>query len=215
MTMKSLRIYIICCVIVIIGLTNCSKSTYDGDTIILLGTESYVIPLNDMIPDSLKVVFPNYLGEIPEGYIPANIEGEYLISKKEFCHSNFVNLFDNLDMHLRITKQHNRVAKVEFYEGGTVVTDTAYIMGTDQSFTLYFTEEKEMLFMGNTAKVQRCVVITGEKTDAGISNLMFGNIILKAYQGDNPFIGNFIPGWYFIYKDEDGLSENCEWFDNQ
>lgn len=196
-------------------LISCDKNTYDEDTIILLGTESYVTPLNALIPDSLKVEFPKYLGEIHTGYIPPNIEGEYLISKKEFCHSNFVNLFDNLDMHLRITKQHNRVAKVEFDEGGTVVTDTAYVMGTDQLFTLYFTEQKEILFYSNISKVDRCVVITGEITDTGIKNLMFGNIILKAYQGNNPFIGNFIPGWYFIYKDNDGVSENYNWFDNQ
>lgn len=33
-------------------------------------------------------------------------------------------------------------------------------------------------------------------------------------QGQNPFVGSFIPGWYFIYKDQDGLAENCDWFDN-
>lgn len=214
--MKLLRlIYLICCAFVVIMFMSCSKKTYDEESIILLGTESYVVPLNNFIPDSLKVTFPNNIGEIPSGYIPPNIEGEYVISQKEFCHSNFINLFDKLDMHLRISKQHNRVAKVEFDEGGTVVTDTAFIMGKDQLFTLYFYEQKNMAFYGNSFRVDRCVVITGEKTDTGIKNLMFGNVILDAKQGENPFIGNFIPGWYFIYKDKDGLSENCDWFDHQ
>lgn len=204
---------IICFIFVLIGLTNCNKNTYD-ETIVLLGKEAYVIPLNDLLPDTLKSKFQLHMGVMPEGYIPPNIEGEYVISPKEFTYSNFVNLFDNMDMYLRITKQHNRIATVEFYEGGTVVTDTAFIMGSGQLFTLYFKEEKGMTAYGYTSEIERCVVITGEKADQGIKNLVFGNIILEAKQGGNPFIGNFIPGWYFIYKDKDGLSENCNWFDN-
>lgn len=208
------RVTIACCISVLMGFTNCNKSNYEGDTIVLLGTESYVVPIEDMIPDSLEVKFPNYIGGIHVGYIPPNIEGEYVISKKEFCHSNFINLSDNLDVHLRITEQHNRTAKVELYEEGDVVTDTAYVMGNGQLFTLYFREFKELTLNDYTAQVERSVVITGEKTEEGIKDLMFGNIILNAWQGDNPFIGGFIPGWYFIYKDKDGLSENCDWFDH-
>ena len=206
---------IICCLFSLVWFTSCNKESSCGDTIILLGTESYITTLNDMIPDSLQVVFPQHFGQIPEGYIPPNVEGAYKISQKEYCYSNFVNLFDNTEMYLRITEQHNRKATVELYEGSTVVTDTAYVMGHDQFFTLYFLERKEMTLNYYTALVDRCVVISGEKTNAGINNLMFGSIILNAYQGSNPFIGNFVPGWYFIYKDKDGLSENCNWFDNQ
>ena len=200
---------------ILVGFTSCNKNSSYGETVILLGTESYIVTLDDMLPDSLKVVFPQHFGQIPEGYIPPNVEGEYKINQKEFCYSNFVNLFDNTDMYLRISKQHNRKATIEFYEGGTVITDTAYVMGYDQYFTLYFREIKEMTLSDHTAAVDRCVVFSGEKTAEGIKDLKFGSIILNAQQGDNPFIGNFIPGWYFIYRDKFGLSENCNWFDNQ
>lgn len=209
------EVYLICCMLAVIAFTGCDKNTYDEETIILLGTESYVVPLTDMLPDSHEADFMSHIGNITEGFIPPNIDGEYLISEKEFCYSNLVNVFDNHDMHLRVSNQHNRVAAVELYEEGTVVTDTAFIMGTGPMFTLYFTEQKEIVVMGNTSRVDRCVVITGEKTDAGIKNLIFANIILNVVQNDNPFIDPFEPGHYFIYRDKDGLSENFEWFDNR
>ncbi len=191
-------------------LFSCSKDS--DDTIILLGKERYVVPMKEMIPDSLYTKFVTLMGGTPEGFIPPNIEGEYLISEKQFCHSNFIDLSDHQDMHLRISNQHNRVANVEFHEGETIYTDTAFIMGSGQHFTLYLTEERNMTFFADFA-ITRCVVITGEKTAQGIKNLHFGSVILDAENGGNPFLGNFIPGWYFIYKDKDGLSEHCQWFD--
>lgn len=198
----------------LLGLTHCQKAE-DGDTVILLGKEKYVIPLEDIIPDSLQTAFPSHLGDIPRGYIPPNVEGEYVISKKQFCYANLIPLHDDQDMHLRISNQHNRVANVELYEYGTVCTDTAFIMGSGQRFTLYLTEERITEVYGTQCSNTRCVVITGEKTSNGIRDLRFGNIILDAKDNGNPYISSYIPGMYFIYKDQDGLAENCDWFDHQ
>ena len=126
--MKKL-IFILCTITLWCGLSGCQKNNGDGNDIILLGKELYVVPLGNILPDSLKLVFPAYFGNIPQGYIPPNIEGEYAISKKEFCHSNFIDLSDTLDIHLRITYQHNRVACVKLHEGSIVCTDTAFVMG--------------------------------------------------------------------------------------
>ena len=197
----------------IIGICcSCTKENDSNDAVILLGKEAYVVPMMEMIPDSLQNKFLLQMENPPKGFIPPNIEGEYLISEKQFCHSNFVDLSDHEDMHLRITNQHNRVANVEFHEGETIYTDTAFIMGSGQRFTLYMTEQRD-LFFHTSYSVTRCVVITGEKTADGIRGLRYGSIILAADNGGNPFLGTFMPGWYFIYKDKDGLSENCHWFD--
>ncbi|MBQ6306143.1 MAG: hypothetical protein IJK78_06225 [Bacteroidales bacterium] len=204
-------IFIFCVITILYGLAGCQKDNGDGNDIILLGKELYVVPLGNILPDSLKLVFPAHFGDIPKGYIPPNIEGEYAISKKEFCHSNFIELSDTLDMHLRITYQHNRVACVELHEGSTVCTDTAFVMGSGNRFTLYMVEERNMSFYGNHF-ITRCVVITGEKAEQGIKNLRFGSIILSAICDENAFIGSYKPGWYFIYCDGDGLAENCNWF---
>lgn len=209
-TMKKL-IFILATIALLYGLTSCHKETGNGDDIILLGKEQYVVPLGSILPDSLKQVFPIHFGDMPEGYIPPNVEGEYVIRRKQFCHSNFIDLSDTLDMYLRITRQHNRVACVELHEGSTVCTDTVFIMGKGKSFTLYMVEERNMVFHG-IHMITRCVVITGEKTDQGIKNLRFGSIILSAVCDENTFIGSYKPGWYFIYRDGDGLAENCNWF---
>ena len=209
-TMKKLAILLgffgMCCLF-----GHCTKEDTFDDTVILLGKESYVIPMMEMIPDSLQDKFITQMGNPTEGFIPPNIEGEYRISEKQFCQSNFVDLMDHQDMHLRITNQHNRVATVEFHEGETIRTDTAFVMGSGRRFTLYMTEVRSMSFYADFT-ITRCVVITGEKTDQGIKNLYFGSIILDADNGGNPFLGVFTTGWYFIYKDKDGMSENCEWF---
>lgn len=212
---KSGILYILPIIVLLFVLGSCNKKTYNDDSIILIGTEDYVAHLENIIPDSIDSDFRAFLGDTPEGYIPPNVEGEYLISNKVFCGSNFFDIFDDCDMHLRISGQHNRMATVEFHESSIVVTDTAFVMGIDNSFTLYFMEKREIHFYGNEFWVDRCVVITGKKQEWGIEDLMFGSIIMKAYKGDNPFIGTFIPGRFFVYKDADGRSVNCKWFDYQ
>ena len=200
-------------ILVVLSMASCKKLMDGDEAIILIGTEDYVKPLREMIPDSLRTKVPALFGSMPEGYIPPNIEGDYKI-EKQFRYSNFIDLSDDLDLHLRVRDQHNRVAVVDFDEGGIVRTDTAFVMGSGAQFSLYFEEERNMVFMGNHSRVTRCVIFTGKKTDEGIKNLFFGNVILAATEGENPFIGTFIPGWYFIYKDRDGMSVNTDWFDH-
>lgn len=197
---------------ILLAMPQCNKESTAGDSTILLGTESYVKKLTDMIPEQWQDDFWTYYGEIPQGYIPPNIEGEYAISPKQFVYSNFVDLYGDFDMYLKVTDQHNRVATVEFYEGETLRIDTAYIMGSKQSFSLYFEEKRTMDFNGDLSSVKRIVLFTGEKTPEGIKHLRFGSIILEVREGVSPFIGSFIPGWFFIYRDQDGLAENCQWF---
>lgn len=196
----------------VLSMTQCKKESTAGDSIILLGTENYVKKLTEIIPEGWQNDFFTYYGDMPQGYIPPNIEGEYVISPKQFIYSNFIDLSDDLDMHLKVTDQHNRVAVVEFHEGETLHTDTAYIMGSGQNFSLYFEEERTMNFYGSLSSVKRLVLITGEKKPEGIKYLRFGSMILDVHESGNPFIGNFVPGWFFIYKDQDGLAENCHWF---
>lgn len=207
-------IFVVCCILLAVVITGCSKNTQERYTIVLLGPEPYVVPLSEYLSEDIADDFKNNYGDMPTGYIPPDIEGQYLISPKTFCYSNFINLSDDQDMHLRVTNQHNRIATVELDDRGIVKTDTAFIMGNAQYFTMYFVETREMDFYSNVSQVERCVIVSGEKTDLGIKDLKFGTIILKTSQGSNPYIGNFNVGSYFIYKDGNNLAENCDWFDN-
>ena len=194
-------------IILLMAFASCDKTNLDGDIVVLLGKENYVKNIDTMIPDSLSTEFLSRMGNVAEGYIPPNIEGEYIIGPIQFCYSNAYSIFDKQDVNLKITNQHNRVATVELYDEGYQITDTAYIMGEGQCFTLYFTEDRELSYFGSISSITRNVVITGEKTETGIRNLYFGNIIQNVYSGGSPYIGSFVPGWYFIYKDQDGMSE--------
>lgn len=213
MKIISLPLRVLLCFILlamVLSFTDCNKSD-DNVSIVLIGKEDYVLPVEDFIPDSLQTTIDYRLGTMPVGFFPCCVEGEYVISPTKFCYSNFVDLSNGNDIHFRISNQHNRVAKVELNEGGTVVTDTAYLMGHGQFFTLYLKENRQQY---KSSAIERSVIIKGEKTDDGIKDLMIATIVLDASQGQNPFVGSFIPGWYFIYKDQDGLAENCDWFDN-
>ena len=206
-------------IIMIIGgfalLARCTPESHD--TIIWVGDETYVpSSMEEMIPDSLAAAFQSFMsdfGNIPEGFFPPEIEGEYRIGRKQFLTSNLgYDLSDTLDMYLRVVKQQNRVACVEFYEGSTVWTDTAFVAGNGNQFSLYFVENRELLSYGIHHAHERFVIITGKKTDEGVKDLRFGCMILTRGESGDPLVGTFVPGWYFIYKDEDGLSENTDWF---
>jgi hypothetical protein len=204
--------------ILLLAVVGCSPKP--DDTIILLGPEDYFNTMDVLVSgypgqDTLAKLL-TCLNEIPEGAYPPDIEGEYKISEKQFVYSNFHDLDDHhLDMYLKVEHQHNCIASVYFYEGNSVFTDTAYIMGQDPWFTLYFNEQRNMDFQGSTHVHHRLVVITGKKSVEGIENLYFGSLILDRGVNDDPLVGSYLPGWYFVYKDSDGLSENCQWYGNR
>lgn len=212
--MKKVCVFIILATAFLLG---CQKGDLAGDTIILLGKETYVKSYRDLIPDSLftKYVAMMNIDTTKEGYIPPNIEGAYIISPYEFCYSNFWPAYHEHELYLRVSGQHNRVAKVEIFTHFLIVADTVYIMGDDQNFTMYFTQKIDMQQVNIQQIITRNVFITGEKTDAGIRNLMFGDIMVDVEGDDNPYVVTFFPGWYNIYKDGDGFSENTDFFDNQ
>lgn len=201
-------------------LTGCKPGT--GDTIILVGDESGFKSLQDLMTPDLEPATQNafleamksYSGSLPDGVYPPDIMGEYKISNKQYLASNIgFDLFDDgQDVLLRVFNQYNRMAKVDFSEGGVSRIDDAYITGSGNQFTLYFTEERDIEIMNEIYHYNRLIVITGTIVNDGIRELYFGNIILNVINGQNPLVGNFKPGWYFLYKDEDGLSDQGQWF---
>lgn len=200
-----------------LGLVGCTPGT--DDTIILFDEETEFLKLSELMSDLTPAQQDAFLSKLPNlsentDLFPPDIMGEYKISPKQFVESNigFDFFDDNRDVKFRVFNQHNRLAKVDFYEGGVSRIDDAYVIGDGNHFTLYFTEEREMQFMGVTYSYERFIVITGEIASDGIHNLYFGNVILNVANGTDPLTGDFEPGWYFLYKDADGLSERGNWF---
>lgn len=202
----------------LICLSGCQPES--GETIILLGEESdFTTPkqlmtmLTDAQQDAFFEALPGVVN-VNAGLFPPDIMGEYKISLKLFVESNigFDFFDDDDDVLLRVFDQQNRLAKVDFSEGGISRIDNAYVLEDGDRFMLYFTEEREVEFNGVSYRYERLIVITAKEVDEGLRDLYFGSIILQVENGIDPLVGNFEPGWYFIYKDADGLAERGDWF---
>lgn len=205
--MKYLNIFALA--VVSLVMLNCTSN--DETTVILLGKESYIQDIVDVIPDTLQATFTEHFGIIHEGYIPPKIEGSYIVSKKKRVYSNIEESWPlsvvEPDMYLTITDQHNREAIFILAEATETTTDTVYIVGVDNFFTLYYIEEKSMTYLGYNSHIKRAVLFNGEICDWGIKNLYSASVILEAFDNSGGSIVQYKRGDFFIYKDEDGLSE--------
>ena len=208
------KIFLFLIVLAFVVLTACQKRDSNGETIVVLGEETYIKPYQSFIPDSLLTKFVSQMGGVYEGYIPPNIEGVFWVDKKVLEYSNYNMNIDSHDIYFRISKQHNRTACIELLDGGPVLTDTIYIMGNENKFTLYFTEYKTMPSNETYPFIVRNVFITGEIQNDGIHNLKYGTILTDVPEVTNPYVQNFEPGHYFIYKDRNGVSEYEDWPEN-
>lgn len=191
-------------------LLSCTKN--DDTTVILLGEEAYIEKITDVIPDTLQHVFEEYFGTIPSGYIPPNVEGEYIISPKQRIFSNVPE--DNWpldiiepDINITMSRQHNRECILQLKEATETLTDTVYITGYDNLFTVYYTEEKTLQHSGYEHYITRNVIFKGEMTDYGIKNLKIASIIVNASDNSHGNMIQYKRGDFFLYEDGDNLSE--------
>ena len=187
----------------------CTKN--DDTTIILLGTEVYIEDILNAIPDSLRDTFEQRFGEIPQGYVPPKIEGNFVVAPKQRCYSNVATWpLDVVEpnMYLHLSDQHNSVVVFTFAEATNTFTDTVYIVGYDNKFTVYYQENKEMTINGDDVILKRGIIIKGEMCNEGMQNLYFANIIMDV-TGDHdvPLVER---GQFFIYKDGDGIARQEE-----
>ena len=195
-----------------IMLSSCIKEN-NGKTIALIGDEYYVQDIDSVIPDSLQVKFEEMFQGIPTGAVPVDIvvpdtieEDAYVVHTNMLVKTNLWNVSSPVpypDVYMRFSKQHNGIVVVEFAESTELRTDTAFVMGNDNDFTVYFTENKDI---SADIHVKRGVVMCGTKTSAGLSDFRMAIVVLKSKGDQAP-----TPGTYYYYKDGDGLAEMCVW----
>ena len=126
-------------------LTACTKN--DDSTVILLGTEYYVETILEAIPDSLRTTFEQQFGKLPQGYIPPKVEGNFVVAPKQRCYSNVANWPLNVvepNMSLCFSNQHNSVVELNLTEATETFTDTVFVIGHKNLFTVYYQESKVM-----------------------------------------------------------------------
>lgn len=202
-----------------IMLGSCKKN--DGPkTIALIGTEYYIgkdYSIEDIlsaIPDSHQQEFDSVFGDIPDGPIPPSIAipdsimetdsvDSYVVHPNHLVGTNLWNISSPIaqrDAYMRFSEQHNGIVVVELYEESLKKTDTVYVRGNNEDFTIYFVEDK------SDEHVKRGVIMCGKVREDGLSNFRMVFVVLDAIGDQAPD-----PGTYYIYKDGDSLVERCAW----
>ena len=197
-------------------LASCTKN--DENTIVLIGTEYYIDDILTVIPDTLQTRFFAEFGTIPEGPVPPKVEGGYVVNPKTRVASNVAGWpLQTLEpnTYLRFTGQHNGVVALDLNEATETLTDTVFVCGNGNAFSVYFTEDKryEIPIDETTfhVRVKRGVIMKGQVTETGLADFRFATIIMEAEDDSNGLIGQYPNGSYFIYKDGDGTAERLDW----
>lgn len=200
----------------VMGLSSCTKN--DVNTIVLIGEERYIDNILSVIPDTLKAEFNATFGTIPEGYVPPNIEGSYVVDPKQRVHTNVdywpLSVLEP-NIYLKFSGQHNGVVRMDLNEATEQLTDTVFVMGNNKNFTVYFIENKsyDMPYNAQTfhVRVKRGVIMKGSIVSEGFANFSIATVIMEAEDNSGGLIGQYAPGSFFVYKDGDGMARNCVW----
>ena len=187
-------------------LSSCIKENH-GETIALIGDEYYIKDIFKVIPDSLQNKFEALL-DFPQGAVPDSLGDpcSYVVSPNILVSTNLWNMSSPIaqpDVYMRFSKQHNGMVVMELAETTMQKTDTVYVMGNGNAFTVYYVEEKS-LDLG--ISVKRGVIMCGKITSNGLSDFRMIFVVLEAEGEQAPR-----PGSYYYYEDRDGLAEKCEW----
>lgn len=216
--MKNKRIILGLALLLAAGLSFSSCTKNDESTIVLIGTEYYIDDILSVIPDSLQTKFYADFGSIHEGPVPPKIEGSYVVDPKQRVASNVAEWpLQSVEpnVYLRFSRQHNGIVEMDLNEATETITDTVFVCGNSDKFTVYFIENKSFgIDVGNTTyhvTMQRGVLMKGVVTDNGIKDFRMATIVMKTEDDSNGLIGQYPNGTYFIYKDGNGIAECLDW----
>lgn len=204
--------------LIFFGMVFASCTKNDENTIVLIGEERYIDDILTVIPDTLKPMFDAVFGTIPQGPVPPKIEGSYVVDPKQRVASN-VDIWHltviEPNVYLRFSDQHNGVVAMDLNEATEQLTDTVFVTGRNQDFTIYFVEDKayDIPFNGQSfhVKVKRGVIMKGTMNNNGMANFGIASIIMEAEDDSGGLLGQYAPGSFFIYRDGNGLAEYLDW----
>lgn len=220
-------------------LSGCLKDDPSEGTIILMGAESYVKSIVEVMPNALLNVLTDASvmqmnpAVLPEGNMPPDVQGEFVLRPKELLWYNDYAVPDGDSIRFRFggdgnasgfyqNGQHNRVTPCDYEENGMLShTDSAYLMGSGNGFTAYFELTFEHIdeIPGVDYDMTRGYVVIGEMSRNGeaIENVRVAYVNMNmrvnsnyiAVSGvDNAFI-EAMEGRIFIYK---GTVLRRKWF---
>ncbi|MBR2606590.1 MAG: fimbrillin family protein [Bacteroidaceae bacterium] len=187
----------------------------------VIGLNGFIDPWNTA-DDLLTTVVPEEILEkindhmpLYNGINPPSVEGAYLIEPfaTVYCEDypvsgyepgHVVNseriLFSNQDAS-KNTLDYNSVTTSGSWEEGK----GAFISGSGDNFTAFFNTEGE----SSDIYIKTALVISGTKTSSGIKDLYYAFVMVE--KGDDPEEKLMDEGVFRVFKDEDGMSINCDW----
>ncbi len=201
-------------------LCSCSKEN-NGKTIALIGQEEYIDDIEKLFSD-FKPAFDAVKEKMRishEGPIPPKIEGGFVMDNTLLVDSNVGYISNDVTMpevYLRFKRQHNGLVTLDMKESVfQQSTDTVFVMGDDEGFTVYFKEKREyeqpVGGMTYHATLERGVIMCGSVTPDGLEDFHFASIVMKMEDDSNGLLVQYPPGTYLIYKDGDGMANKCTW----
>lgn len=208
-------LFVFCFLAMAFTQAGCSKN--DDTTITLVGTEYYIDDILTVIPESLQNEFKTEMNGLPEGAVPPKIEGNYVVAPKQRVTSNvsdWVLQVVEPNTYLRFSNQHNGIATMELSEATETKTDTVFVRGNGNEFTVYFIENKEYEIefdhQDYHVKMKRGIVMRGEVTNSGLANYYMATVIMESEDDSNGVLNQYPVGSYFIYRDGDLLASKTE-----
>lgn len=122
-------------VMMAVFMTSCLKDNPNDGTIVLLGTESDVKPIREVIPDTLLTFITNSFAmdsvgalSLPEGDMPPDIQGEFYFGPAELCADNGHGVPRNDTLYFRFGGNHETIIETEDVE---LHPGNLWIHGTD------------------------------------------------------------------------------------
>lgn len=201
------RIWLLAALVTLL-MTGCLKE--GTGTIVLMGTESDVMPIDQVIPDTLlkfivdSTEMMDTILVLPTGIKPPNIQGEYMFYPRRFYRDNGFHVMATDTVCFRFggesdtlgcypEGQHNMIVPCDFYgdimESGNVFLvksqPHAYVMGEGNDFTAYFKisyEHCEEPISGAEFTLTRGYILTGTVTTQGIENAVLACVNISAEQ---------------------------------
>ena len=224
-------------VMLVMLMTSCLKDNFDQGTIVLMGTESDVKPIDSVIPDTLLSFITNgtAMGSVgalslPRGNMPPDIQGEYIFCPIELCADNGYGVPRNDTLFFRFgggdQDQHNMTVSCDLYgdvmEKGDIYhrksQPKAYVMGNGNNFTAYFTLDYDCEFQGETYKIKRGYVIMGTVSSAGIDHAVMAcvNISVDEVSGQG-YVNPPQKDYIYVYRvktfdNQFGLAQRYQWY---
>ncbi|MCR5659624.1 MAG: hypothetical protein K6G25_09930 [Bacteroidales bacterium] len=204
--------------LVLVGMMFASCTKNDDNTIVLIGEELYIDDILTVIPDTLKPAFNSFFGAIPDGPVPPDIEGSYVVDPKQRISTNVSDwplTVVEPNVYLKFTDQNNGVVTMDLNEATEQMTDTVFVRGAGKDFSVYFVENKsyDLPFLGQTyrVRVKRGIIMKGTVVSNGLANFAIASIIMEAEDNSQGLLDQYAPGSFFVYRDGDSMAENFEW----